>query len=54
MSFTGVIYRNMGKGLLTGAEFAQKPVLPRAIPAWVTDSSQSWEHTAQPAGSSTG
>lgn len=37
MSFTGVIYRNMGEGLFTGAEIPRKTTAsPKPAPAQVT------------------
>ena len=37
MSFIGIIYRNMGEGLLKEAEMSQRHLHPRSPPlAWVT------------------
>ena len=41
MSFTEVSYRNMGKGLLTGAQMIQRQLYPQG-PLQHGDSSQSW------------
>lgn len=55
MSFTGVIYRHMGEGLLTGAYMTQRQLHDQSPPC-IDDSSQSWnrEYTVQPASSSVG
>ena len=45
MSFIGVIYRNMGEELLTGAEMTQRRVLYHQTPLLY----RSLEHTVQPA-----
>jgi hypothetical protein len=39
MNFMGVTYRNMGEGLLTGADITQRQllkILPKPTSAWVT------------------
>lgn len=56
MSFSMIIYKNMGKGLLTGAEVTQRQVgaLPKHTPEWMTDhKSGNLELTAQLADTST-
>lgn len=57
VSFTGVTYRNMGEGLLTGAEVTQRqlPQQTKATQAWVT-THNSWKpgHTSQVPGSLVG
>jgi hypothetical protein len=55
--FIMLIYRNVGEGLLTGAEMTQIQVgtLPKSTSEWVTDpQTGNLELTVQPAGSSTG
>ena len=55
ISFIGVTYRNMGEGLITGAEMTQRQLYHQS-PHSVGDSSKSWEprETAQPVDGSTG
>lgn len=45
----------MGKGLFIGAEMTQRPLSPKPTPVWVEIAKAgNPEHTAPPAGSSTG
>ena len=52
ISFIGVTYRNMGEGLLTGAEMTQGSCITEAHATWVT--AQKAGETAQPIVRSTG
>lgn len=56
MGFARVTYRNMGEGLLTGAEMTQRWLCHQSLsqPEWWLIKSGNAKHTLRPAGSSTG
>lgn len=56
MSFTGVTFRNMGAGLLTGLEMTQRQLCHQSlVAAWETaHRAGNPECTTQPAGGSAG
>lgn len=54
MSSIGVIYRNVGERSLIEAEMAQLHHQSPPQQRWKLTKASKWEHTAQPAGNSTG